>query len=93
MTARDHRELMYVRSLARKIDRSLKALEIRLAQELTTDARSDKMAVIDGIVEGVSGARPGLGLSVAEPTQLLMEDEDGYPADLSDGSERIAGSW
>ncbi len=81
---------MYVRSLARKIDRSLVALELRL----TADARSDKMAVIDGTDEGVSGARTGAGIaSVAEPTQLLMEDEDGYQADLAGGSERRFRAW
>jgi len=89
MTPADHRALMFVRSLARKIDRSLAALELRL----TADARSDKMAVIDGHVEGASGARPGAGIaSVAEPTQLLLEDEDGYQAGGGNGSEEF-GAW
>ena len=75
---------MYVRSLARKIDRSLAALELRL----TADARSDKMAVTDGGDEVARGTRPGaVSASWAEPTQLLMEDEDGYQAGGSEGFE------
>ena len=49
MTARDHRELMYVRSLARKIDRVLAALECCL----TEAGRSDSMNALRAGEQGM----------------------------------------
>ena len=71
MTPLDIRTLVYVRSLARKIDRALQALEARLTEPVI----SDKMTAVRAVGQDSDGTRVGeRSQSGAEPCPLSQEE-------------------